>query len=119
LAYCYVYFTVHASAGSTSHTQFLELPAVAILHFAELFALHKNSCLLVFGGGEVHPHLCNSLYKQFSTHDRSEQVPNSSGIPGEFGCHWIPILGEHFTVYCITKSSQHIRMPVLVKHLCG
>jgi len=48
------------------------------------------------------------MYKQFSTHDESEQVPNSSGIPGEFGCHWSPILGEHFTLYCITKSSQHM-----------
>ena len=60
----------------------------------------------------MRPNVWNSMYKQFSTRDESEQVPNSSGIPGEFGCHWIPILGEHFTLYSITKSSQHMNANV-------
>lgn len=39
--------------------------------------------------------------------------------PGEFGGHWILILGEHFTVYCITKSSQHTQMQMLVNCVRG
>lgn len=69
--------------------------------------------------GGVQPHLWNTVYKQFATHGGSEQVQNSPGIPGEYGGRWMPILSEHCTVYCITKSAQHTQMPVLVNNLCG
>jgi hypothetical protein len=79
------------------------------------WGIHKKSCLLMFfvsyWTGKCHGEsyfkgawvlmygiLCINRFLHMM--GLSRQVH----CPGEFGGHWIPILGEHFTLYCITKS---------------